>query len=127
MDPGLGAIAAPLAPVHHTAAEGNGPVSALDAAIRKALRPAYPEIARIHLEDYKVRIVDGRDGTSATTRVLIDHGDGRDRWTTAGASPSIVEASLAALIDGIEHGLWLAGDAPTKGDRDASVDRLAAG
>lgn len=93
--------------VHHTAAEGNGPVSALDAALRKALVTVYPEIARIHLEDYKVRILDGRDGTSAITRVLVDHGNGTERWTTVGASPSIVEASLTALVDGIEHGLWL--------------------
>ena len=105
----------------HTAAEGNGPVSALDAALRKALATAYPAVAQIHLEDYKVRIVDGRAGTSATTRVLIDHGNGQDRWTTVGASPSILEASLVALVDGIEHGLWLAGG------QHARDDRLAAG
>jgi 2-isopropylmalate synthase len=107
----------------HTAAEGNGPVGALDAALRKALVTAYPEVARIHLEDYKVRIIDGREGTSATTRVLIDHGNGSERWTTVGASPSILEASLVALVDGIEHGLWIA----AKGERDAGNDRLAAG
>jgi 2-isopropylmalate synthase len=107
--------------VHHTAAEGNGPVSALDAAIRKALRPAYPEIARIHLEDYKVRILDGRAGTSATTRVLVDHGDGVERWTTVGASPSIVEASVIAVVDGIEHGLAIAGE------KNEGHDRLLAG
>jgi len=106
----------------HTAAEGNGPVHALDAALRKALASAHPEVAAIHLEDYKVRIIDGREGTSAITRVLIDHGNGRDRWTTVGASASIVEASLVALVDGIEHGLWLA-----KGERDEGHDRLAAG
>jgi 2-isopropylmalate synthase len=93
--------------LQHTAAEGNGPVSALDAALRKALATEYPQIAKIHLEDYKVRILDGGDGTAAITRVLIDHGNGTDRWTTVGASPNIVESSLAALIDGIEHGLWL--------------------
>src|SRR3569623_1619045 len=94
----------------HTAAEGNGPVSALDAALRMALAGEFPEIASIHLEDYKVRIIDGRDGTGAVTRVLIDHGFRHDtaRWTTVGASSSIVEASLVALVDGIEHGLWLA-------------------
>lgn len=119
--------------VHHTAAEGNGPVSALDAALRKALAPAYPEIARIHLEDFKVRILDGRDGTSATTRVLVDHASAGERWTTVGASPSILEASLAALVDGIEHGLWLASagrdsQARTKGYEDEhSQDRLVAG
>ncbi|HEU4727929.1 MAG TPA: citramalate synthase [Kofleriaceae bacterium] len=94
--------------VHNAAAEGAGPVHAIDSALRKALVSAYPEIAAIHLEDYKVRILDGRAGTSAVTRVLIDHGNGREQWTTVGASPSILEASLAALIDGIEHGLWLA-------------------
>src|SRR5262249_2214584 len=82
----------------HTAAEGNGPVSALDAALRKALASAYPAVARIHLEDYKVRIIDGREGTAAITRVLVDHGDGRDRWSTVGASPNIIEASLRALV-----------------------------
>jgi 2-isopropylmalate synthase len=107
----------------HTAAEGNGPVSALDAALRKALVAAYPDVARIHLEDYKVRIIDGREGTSATTRVLIDFGNGSERWTTVGASPSILEASLLAIVDGIEHGLWVA----DKGERDAGNDRLAAG
>ena len=106
----------------HTAAEGNGPVSALDTALRKALATAYPEVESIHLEDYKVRIIDGREGTRAVTRVLIDHGNGRDRWTTVGASPSIVEASLVALVDGIEHGLWLARKESHEGH-----DRLATG
>src|SRR3569623_185188 len=108
----------------HTAAEGNGPVSALDAALRKALAGEFPEIASIHLEDYKVRIIDGRDGTGAVTRVLIDHGFRHDtaRWTTVGASSSIVEASLVALVDGIEHGLWLA-----RKESDEGHDRLATG
>jgi 2-isopropylmalate synthase len=118
--------------IHHTAAEGNGPVNAIDAALRKALAGAYPEIASIHLEDYKVRILDGRDGTSATTRVLIDHGNGAEQWTTVGASPSILEASLVALVDGIEHGLWLArasrdSRSASKGDSDEGHDRPIAG
>lgn len=108
----------------HTAASGNGPVSALDTALRKALAPFYPEIESIHLEDYKVRIIDGRAGTSAITRVLIDHGNGHERWTTVGASPSIVEASLTALTDGIEHGLWLA---RTRKESHEGHDRLATG
>ncbi|HEY5947961.1 MAG TPA: citramalate synthase [Kofleriaceae bacterium] len=108
----------------HTAADGIGPVSALDAALRKALVGAFPEVERIHLEDYKVRIIDGREGTAAITRVLIDHGNGQERWTTVGASPSILEASLVALVDGIEHGLWLARG---KEGRDESHNRLAAG
>jgi 2-isopropylmalate synthase len=110
----------------HTAAEGNGPVSALDAALRKALVGAYPEVEHIHLEDYKVRIIDGREGTSATTRVLIDHGNGHDRWTTVGASPNILEASVVALVDGIEHGLGLARGTRT-GGHDERHDRLATG
>ena len=112
----------------HTAADGNGPVSALDAALRKALVAAFPEVENIHLEDYKVRIIDGRAGTSATTRVLVDHslrhGNGSERWTTVGAAPSIIEASLVALVDGIEHGIWLARG---KEERDESNNRLAAG
>jgi len=107
----------------HTAADGNGPVSALDAALRKALVGAFPEIERIHLEDYKVRIIDGRAGTSAITRVMIDHGNGHDRWTTVGAAPNILDASLVALVDGIEHGLWL----NRKEHRDEGHNRLAAG
>jgi 2-isopropylmalate synthase len=112
----------------HTAADGNGPVSALDAALRKALVGAFPEVEHIHLEDYKVRIIDGREGTAAITRVLIDHGyrhgNGHDRWTTVGASSSIIEASLVALVDGIEHGLWLARG---KEEQDEGHNRLAAG
>jgi 2-isopropylmalate synthase len=114
----------------HTAAEGNGPVSALDAALRKALVAAYPAVEAIQLEDYKVRIIDGREGTSAITRVLIDHGfrhgHGHDRWATVGASPNIIEASLVALVDGIEHGLWLL-RGTGKEIRDEGHDRLAAG
>jgi 2-isopropylmalate synthase len=107
-------------------------VSALDAALRKALSGAYPEIASIHLEDYKVRILDGREGTSAITRVLIEHQRGTIRWTTVGASPNIVDASLVALADGIEHGLHLAKLAEEsqprrKEDTDEGSDRLLAG
>ena len=94
--------------VLHTAAEGNGPVSALDAALRKALLPVYPELERIQLADYKVRILDGKDGTSAITRVLIDSHDGERRWSTVGAAPSIIAASWQALTDSIEYGLTLA-------------------
>jgi len=94
--------------VVHTAAEGNGPVSALDAALRKALTAAYPEVNGIRLEDYKVRILDGVAGTSATVRVLIDNGFGEERWTTVGASSDVIEASWLALVDGIEYGLAVA-------------------
>ena len=89
----------------HTVAEGNGPVNALDAALRKALTPTYPQLAQFHLADYKVRILDGNTGTGATTRVLIDTQNGVERWSTIGASPNIIEASWRALADAVEYGL----------------------
>jgi 2-isopropylmalate synthase len=92
----------------HTAAEGNGPVNALDAALRKALTPIYPVFEDFHLVDYKVRILDGIKGTAATTRVLIDTRNGKDRWSTVGASANIIEASWLALADSVEYGLLLA-------------------
>jgi len=91
--------------VHHTAAEGVGPVGALDNALRKALQPVYPPIDRMHLTDYKVRILDGTSGTRAITRVLIDFSDGDTTWTTVGASQNIIEASWQALFDAFEYGL----------------------
>ncbi len=99
----------------HTAADGNGPVGALDAALRKALTPAFPEVQGIHLADYKVRILDGAAGTAAITRVLIDSRDGAKRWSTVGASTNIIEASLHALVDAMEYGLRQAGaELPTE-------------
>jgi 2-isopropylmalate synthase len=95
--------------VVHTAAEGHGPVGALDLALRKALASAYPEVTGIRLEDYKVRILDGDTGTAATTRVLIENRYGDERWTTVGASDNVLEASWIALADGIEYGLAVAG------------------
>ena len=89
------------------AAEGNGPVSALDAALRKALLNFYPEIAAFQLTDYKVRILDGTAGTSAKTRVLVESSDGYQRWTTVGVSSNIIEASYQATVEGIEYGLIL--------------------
>jgi 2-isopropylmalate synthase len=89
------------------AAEGNGPVSALDAALRKALKNFYPEIAQFHLTDYKVRILDGGAGTSAKTRVLVESSNSQQRWTTVGVSPNILEASYQAVVEGIEYGLLL--------------------
>jgi 2-isopropylmalate synthase len=90
-----------------SAAEGNGPVSALDAALRKALVNFYPEIAAFYLTDYKVRILDGGAGTSAKTRVLIESSNGHQRWTTVGVSSNILEASYQAVVEGIEYGLLL--------------------
>jgi 2-isopropylmalate synthase len=88
-------------------AEGNGPVSALDAALRKALVKFYPEIAAFHLTDYKVRILDGGAGTSAKTRVLVESSNGQERWTTVGVSGNILDASYQAVVEGIEYGLLL--------------------
>ena len=89
--------------VYHTAASGNGPVNALDAALRKALSPKFPDLKGVSLHDYKVRILDGAAGTGATTRVLIESGRGPKRWTTVGCSSNIIEASLAALVDSFEY------------------------
>jgi 2-isopropylmalate synthase len=94
--------------VLHTAAEGNGPVNALDIALRKALMGHYPEIAAFHLADYKVRILDGRGGTQAITRVLIDTRSANKVWSTVGASANIIEASWQALVDAVEYGLSVA-------------------
>jgi 2-isopropylmalate synthase len=91
--------------VMHTAADGNGPVNALDAAVRKALLPFYPRLADVHLTDYKVRILDGEAGTAAQTRVLIDSSDGRRAWSTVGSSTNIIEASWRALADSLEYAL----------------------
>jgi len=86
-------------------AEGNGPVNALDAALRKALLTSYPELERIHLADYKVRILNENVGTAATTRVLIESADGEKEWGTIGVSENIIEASWEALVDGYVYGL----------------------
>ena len=92
----------------HTAGDGNGPVNALNIALRKALLPAFPQIEQIHLSDYKVRILDDGDGTASITRVLINMHNGHHRWSTVGASTNIIEASWQALTDGIEYGLMRA-------------------
>jgi 2-isopropylmalate synthase len=92
--------------VYHTAASGNGPVNALDAALRKALSPRFPSLKGVSLHDYKVRILDGAAATAATTRVLIESGRGLKRWTTVGCSSNIIEASLEALVDSFEYALF---------------------
>ncbi|BAY98505.1 putative alpha-isopropylmalate/homocitrate synthase family transferase [Tolypothrix tenuis PCC 7101] len=89
------------------AAEGNGPVAALDAALRKALLNFYPQIAAFELTDYKVRILNGHTGTAAKTRALVESGNGHQRWTTVGVSPNILEASYQAVVEGLEYGLLL--------------------
>ncbi len=93
--------------IFHTAADGDGPVNALDTALRKALMVYYPEINTFHLDDYKVRILNGDAGTAASTRVLIDTVSDGKRWSTVGASTNIIEASWRALADSVEYGLLL--------------------
>ncbi|RMH41227.1 MAG: citramalate synthase [Deltaproteobacteria bacterium] len=115
--------------VVHTAAEGDGPVHALDRALRKALAPVFPAIDRIQLVDYKVRILDGDHATGAITRVLIDCTDGTRHWSTVGASPNIIDASWRALTDAIEYGLRAAGGADERdtcaGGGDAGIARAS--
>jgi 2-isopropylmalate synthase len=86
-------------------AEGNGPVNALDSALREALGRYYPELAGLELADYKVRILEGRHGTDAVTRVLIDTTDGKREWTTVGVHGNVIEASWHALVDALTFGL----------------------
>lgn len=88
-----------------TAAEGDGPVHALDKALRKALEVFYPELSKVHLTDYKVRVIDTRTATAAKVRVLIESTDGESVWTTVGVSTDIIEASWIALVDSIEYKL----------------------
>jgi len=89
--------------VLHEVAEGNGPVNALNRALRKAIGQFYPRLRAVHLTDYKVRILDSASGTAAMTRVLIDFADGERTWTTVGASTNIIEASWIALSDSVEY------------------------
>jgi 2-isopropylmalate synthase len=89
----------------HTAAAGNGPVNALDHALRKALEEFYPNLKEMRLLDYKVRILDESKGTAAKTRVLITSGDSRETWGTVGVADNIIEASWQALVDSVEYKL----------------------
>ena len=91
--------------VEHTAAEGNGPVNALDNALRKALEKFYPKLKEIKLLDYKVRVLPAGQGTASSTRVLIESGDKHSRWGTLGVSDNIIDASYQALIDSIDYKL----------------------
>lgn len=91
--------------VVHTAAEGNGPVNALDNALRKALEEVYPDVKQMKLNDYKVRVLNEKAGTEALVRVLIETGDGRHTWSTVGVSTNIIEASWQALVDSMAYGL----------------------
>ena len=89
----------------HTAAEGDGPINALDNALRKALEDFYPTLAEMHLSDFKVRVLDAKEGTAAKVRVLIESRDRHDEWATVGVSENIIEASWQALVDSIEYKL----------------------
>jgi 2-isopropylmalate synthase len=90
---------------HIATEEGNGPVNALDRAVRSALNGRFPALERVHLTDYKVRVLDTNKGTGAVTRVLIDSTDGDATWTTIGVNENIIEASWQALLDSIQFGL----------------------
>jgi 2-isopropylmalate synthase len=107
--------------VEHTAAQGNGPVHALDVALRKALAQFYPEVNSVRLHDYKVRVLGGAEGTAATVRVLIESGDDHDRWGTVGVSHNVIEASWQALADSMAYKLYKSGR--HKGRRGRSESR----
>jgi len=92
--------------IEHTASDGDGPVNALDKAIRKALTRFYPEIALVKLIDYKVRVLDEKEGTAAKVRVMIQSSDGDETWSTVGVSENIIEASFQALIDSMNYKLF---------------------
>jgi 2-isopropylmalate synthase len=92
--------------VAHTVSEGDGPVNALDAALRKALRPTFPQLDGMHLVDYKVRVVNAKAGTAARVRVVIESRDEKDVWGTVGVSENVVEASWLALADAFEYKLF---------------------
>jgi 2-isopropylmalate synthase len=92
--------------VMHTVSEGDGPVNALDGALRKALLPVYPRLSELHLEDYKVRVVNARAETAARVRVVIDWRDNDSVWGTVGVSENIIEASWQALADAVEYKLF---------------------
>lgn len=111
--------------LEHTAADGDGPVNALDNALRKALVKFYPSLQTVKLEDFKVRVLDGRDGTGAKVRVLIESSDGLSRWGTIGVSSNIIEASWNALIDSLKYKLLK--DTTLQNNPDASLEMPATG
>jgi 2-isopropylmalate synthase len=90
----------------HVVAEGDGPVNALDMALRKALATAYPRLAEMHLADYKVRVINSAEGTAARVRVVIESRDATEVWTTVGVSENVIEASWLALVDSVEYKLY---------------------
>ena len=99
-------LAGPDGKIEHTAAEGNGPVNALDKALRRGLVRFYPSIEEVELRDYKVRVLGGERGSAALVRVLIEFSDGEERWGTVGVSLNVIEASWQALVDSFEYKLY---------------------
>jgi 2-isopropylmalate synthase len=99
-------IETPDGSVAHTVARGNGPLNALDRALRKALMAFYPQLETMELRDYKVRVLGGAEGTEATVRVLIESGDEHAQWGTVGVSPNVIDASWMALVDSFEYKLY---------------------
>ena len=93
-------------PLRHEVAEGDGPVNALDTALRKALIQTYPNLDSMHLVDYKVRVINSAEGTAASVRVVIESADEKDVWSTVGVSENIIEASWLALVDAVEYKLF---------------------
>jgi 2-isopropylmalate synthase len=102
--------------IMHTVSEGDGPVNALDGALRKALLPFFPNVAEMHLADYKVRVVNARAETAARVRVVIEWRDQKDVWGTVGVSENIIEASWLALTDSFEYKLFKDEDKESHGD-----------
>ncbi len=92
--------------VEHVVGDGDGPVNALDTALRKALTPAYPNLKSMHLVDYKVRVINSTEGTAARVRVVIESRDADEVWSTVGVSENVIEASWLALVDSVEYKLF---------------------
>lgn len=107
----------------HTAADGDGPVNALDLALRRALQESYPEIREMRLADYKVRVIDGRAGTASRVRVLIATEGASGYWTTVGVSDNIIDASWLALVDSMEFGLLSVRGVPRSGGEQRQADQ----
>jgi 2-isopropylmalate synthase len=99
-------LSGPNGEIEHTAAEGNGPVNALDTALRRALSRFYPQIQEVRLIDYKVRVLGGVGGSASSVRVLIESADAHERWGTVGVSHNVIEASWQALVDSFEYKLY---------------------
>jgi 2-isopropylmalate synthase len=113
--------------MEHAAAMGNGPVNALDQALRRALTKFYPALKEVELLDYKVRVLSSGEGTGASVRVLIESGDGKSRWGTVGVSRNVIEASWQALVDSIDYKLYKdAGRQRTKSMKQATGNRQPA-